>query len=165
MGKLSFIFLIFFSCQKQHTEDLKFVSNSTNNFSQQYLDSLDRAHTNQIKFADTRAFNAEISKTDSILWTGQSNNPNYVIRIFGYEQPSLKSKRVFLISCFTNDVDKNPFDLKYGAFYSTVFMDSIRLKFISKGTEFSKIQVIRPKLKPEYIFILNEWLEGEQIYE
>ena len=161
MKKLSFIFLIFISCQKHSKENIEVTSNNIAKFSSHYLDGLDEYHSNQIKVSDTFALKAKISRTDSTLWVGQSNNPNFSTRIFGYEQPDIKSKKVFLFSSFTNEVEKNPYDLKFGAFYSTVFLDSLKLKFLSKESEFSKIELIRPNVNPEYIYILNAWLEIE----
>jgi hypothetical protein len=60
---------------------------------------------------------ATISLRDSVLDVTENIRKDY--RVVGYSQPSLCAERWIIFSVFTRDVKENPYDCRYGAFYST----------------------------------------------
>ncbi|MBI1226025.1 MAG: hypothetical protein GC192_12385 [Bacteroidetes bacterium] len=57
-------------------------------------------------------------------------------RIFGYEQPDTSSRKMFLLSIFTDEVEGNPFGCPFGAYYETSKMEDMALVFDSSIGEF-----------------------------
>jgi hypothetical protein len=102
---------------------------------------------------------ALISKNDSLIWLGVNMKRDH--RIFGFEKPDLKSKRLILISIFTNDVENNPFNLPYGAFYDTNDMNGIELKFKGNFGDFAKVELVNKNTK-DTVYFEKKWLEFEQ---
>ena len=82
-------------------------------------------------------------------------------RIFGYEKPNLDSKKMLLISIFTTDVEKNPFNCEYGAYYESDEMQDIKLKFKENLGDFSKIELFKEN-DSKIIYFENKWLEFEE---
>ncbi len=58
----------------------------------------------------------DLSEGDSRLNLYANIRNDY--RIFGYAQPDTDSEKLLLFSVFTDEVDGNPFDCKYGSYYS-----------------------------------------------
>lgn len=83
---------------------------------------------------------ATISLKDSSFIV--ESNKYSVHQIFGYERPDTTSKKLLLISCFTYDVEDNPYKCKYGAFYTTYNMDSFEIKFVAKTNDFVKCKLL-----------------------
>ena len=46
-------------------------------------------------------------------------------RIYGYKKKDIYSTKMILFSIFTNDVENNPSDCKYGAYYDTNWMSDL----------------------------------------
>jgi len=63
-------------------------------------------------------------------------------RIFGFSEPNKRSKRMLLLSVFTDDVENNPFDCELGAYYDTSNMQNMKIKYISTTKDFVKAKVI-----------------------
>lgn len=85
---------------------------------------------------------AEFNASDSSMWIRGDIKRDY--RIFGYEQPSTKSKPLILFSAFTRDVDSNPYKCRYGAFYSTsdLAFEDVRIKFRGFVGKFAKAHLV-----------------------
>jgi len=62
-------------------------------------------------------------------------------RIFGYSKPNTQSKKLLLLSIFTNDVENNPFKCELGAYYDTNRMENMDLKFIQSIKDFVEVTV------------------------
>jgi len=84
-------------------------------------------------------------------------------RIFGYESNDIYSEKMILLSVFTNEVENNPFECKYGAFYDTNGMKEISLKYISNEGEFLKFEIVNEKEgKSDIVYMLKKWFEFEK---
>jgi uncharacterized protein YecT (DUF1311 family) len=84
-------------------------------------------------------------------------------RIFGYKEKDIYSEKMILLSIFTNEVENNPFECKYGAFYDTNGMKEISLKYISNEGKFLKIEIINEKEgKSDISYMLKKWFEFEE---
>ncbi len=93
------------------------------------------------KIAEVEETNkASISLKDSSFIVGADKYLNH--QIFGYERPDTTSKKLLLISCFTYDVEDNPYKCKYGAYYTTYNMDSVEIKFLTKTNYFVKCKLL-----------------------
>ncbi|WP_084274310.1 lysozyme inhibitor LprI family protein [Crocinitomix catalasitica] len=99
---------------------------------------------------------AQINKNGSI-WMNSNMNKDH--RIFGYKKANVNSTKMILISIFTNEVEFNPFNCKYGAYYDTSGMTDLQLKYISTENEFLRIQVIKNNKNVDEIFMLKECFE------
>ena len=82
-------------------------------------------------------------------------------RIFGYKKNDINSQKLILLSIFTNEVENNPFNCKYGAYYDTSGMNNINLKYISTGDDFIKVAVLKNKEKLDEVYMLKKWFEFE----
>lgn len=84
-------------------------------------------------------------------------------RIFGYEAPSIQSKKLFLLSVFTNEVKGNPFNCPYGSYYETLGMtqEGITLKYISDTLDFKRIAIIRHGSIKDYSYVQEKWLSKQ----
>jgi hypothetical protein len=80
-------------------------------------------------------------------------------RIFGYAKPDIKSERLLLLSVFTDDVEKNPFGCKLGAYYETAGMGELTLKFISTNGSFVKAVAIDKSQKLTVVYFEKKWME------
>ena len=63
-------------------------------------------------------------------------------RLYGYEAPTSESDSIFLLSIFTSDVEDNPYALKLGAYYETIEMNGLRLKYQGTEGDFIKANAI-----------------------
>lgn len=80
-------------------------------------------------------------------------------RIFGYEEKDIHSKKLLLLSIFTNEVEHNPFDCKYGAYYQTSSMEGLELRYLSSEDEFLKMALISAGRTIATLYMLAECFE------
>ena len=103
---------------------------------------------------------AYIEKNGEVWMTANMKRDH---RIFGYENKDIYSEKMILLSVFTNEVENNPFECKYGAFYDTSGMKEISLKYISNEGEFLKFEIFNEKEgKSDIIYMLKKWFEFEK---
>lgn len=101
---------------------------------------------------------AEISRSDSLLWVNGNIRKDY--RIFGYERPSTRSRPLILFSVFTRDVEKNPYQCRYGAFYSTsdFALEDTRIRFDGLRGTFVKAHLEIKGIAADTIFFERRWI-------
>lgn len=80
-------------------------------------------------------------------------------RIFGFKNKDIDSEKMILLSIFTNEVKNNPFSCKYGAFYDTVGMMDMKLKYVKTENNFLKIEIIRNGKTIDEVYMLKKWFE------
>ena len=103
---------------------------------------------------------AIVSKSDSTIWLTANIRLDH--RIFGYAKPDTNSRKMILLSVFTNDVKDNPFNCPYGSYYQTSEMDDMKMKFISKNGVYIKAAIIKNDSAAAIIYILKKWIEFEK---
>ena len=104
------------------------------------LDSIDFTN-NQTIINDEEYINkVVVSLSDSTIFLTANMKLDH--RIFGYSKPNTQSKKLLLLSIFTNDVENNPFKCELGAYYDTNRMENMDLKFIQSIKNFVKVAVI-----------------------
>jgi len=123
------------------------------------LDSLEKINTQKIERAGSHINKALIFNKDSSLWIGTSKWVEH--RIFGYDKPNSNSKRLILISCFTGDVEGNPYNLKYGAFYTTDNDSTFKFKFRKFVGKFAKVEILKDMRSLDTVYFGKKWLEFE----
>ncbi|MCF4101899.1 DUF1311 domain-containing protein [Gillisia sp. M10.2A] len=94
---------------------------------------------------------------DGLIWLNANMKRDH--RIFGYKEKDICSEKMILLSVFTNEVENNPFDCQYGAYYDTSGMKEISLKYISTEGDFLKVAVIKKDKKLDEIYMLKNWFE------
>lgn len=107
----------------------------------------------------TKAY-VDLNTSDSILTLNA--NMRFDHRIFGYEKPDTNSKRLFLLSIFTNDVKNNPFKLPLGAYYETSGLDEKGLKLKYKNITGNFVQatfIDATKIKGTTLYLEKKWVE------
>ena len=112
------------------------------------------------KLKDDYNQKATVSKDDSTIWLTANMKRDH--RIFGYIKPDTNSKKMILISIFTNDVKGNPFSCPFGSYYQTSDMKNMSLKFVSKEGSFIKAKIVKKDSTDTQIFILRKWIEFEK---
>lgn len=163
--KFAIVSLLFFGilsgCQNQSPApskkiliDTVSVKNSVKK--ENYLDSLDRANAVTVATDEEYLNKMLIQATDSTLWLNAQMRLNH--RIFGYEKADLKSKRLIFFSIFTNDVENNPFQCKYGSYYSTTLLDERKLKYVSAENDFIKTILLDQKNTIDTIYFERKWI-------
>ena len=177
MKKLTFLLIIplfFTSCKNE--KELKTIEKSKLNHTEKLeigslekpkvdvnqeskLQKVENENSQIIKQDEEYINKASISKNDSLIWLVVNMKRDH--RIFGFEKPDLNSKRMILISIFTNDIENNPFNCPYGAFYETSGMKNVRLKFKENVGDFAKIEILNENTK-EIVYFEKKWLEFEQ---
>jgi hypothetical protein len=126
---------------------------------QNKLEAIEKENAETIKNEEAYVNKAIINKSDSLIWINVDMKHDH--RIFGFEKPNVNSKKMILISIFTNDVENNPFNLPYGAFYDTHDMNGIELKFKENIGDFARIEMLNKNTK-EIVYFEKKWLEFEQ---
>jgi hypothetical protein len=101
-------------------DSLKVNENSINTT---LLDSVDKANNESVITSGDNITKAYVSASDSSISLASNMRQDH--RIFGYEKPDTKSKRLLLLSVFTNDVENNPFGCELGAYYDTSGMEGL----------------------------------------
>ena len=84
------------------------------------------------------ANHAEVRK-DGSIWLMADMKKDH--RIFGYSDKSTQSTKMILLSIFTDEVENNPFDCKYGAYYETNEMKNMSLLYLASDKKFLKVGV------------------------
>lgn len=126
------------------------------------IDSIDKANSRMIANNEDYIQKATVSKEDSTIWLVANMRLDH--RIFGYEKPDITSRRMILVSIFTNDVEGNPFKCPFGAYYQTSRMDEnmMHLKYISTGKGFAKVNVVKNDTLLGIVYIDKKWLAFEK---
>lgn len=163
----TFLILIFCSCsRKTHlipkNEDNPSTKSTLEVNTRSERSSADQTFTNELELTpiDSNYLSKGYIEKDSSVWVPQSSRRDY--RIFGYQEPSQASKKLFLISIFTSEVENNPFGCKYGSYYdSGAMIDEvgIRLKYIAKTPEFWQIALLKEGKIIDYSYVEDMWLE------
>jgi uncharacterized protein YcfL len=153
---LFFISILMFTCKKD-TAIKKQIPIEVKNL--QTKKTIQTIENDSVEVDETNIQKATISLKDSLIWIKANMRLDH--RIFGYEKPNLVSKKMLLISIFTTDVEKNPFNCEYGAYYESDEMQDIKLKFKENIGEFSKIELIKEN-ESKIIYFENKWLEFEE---
>lgn len=125
------------------------------------LDSIDQANATTILESDelTKA-QVNLSTKDSIIRLRANIRVDH--RFFGYEQPNIQSKKLLLFSIFTNDVQDNPFQLKFGAYYETSGLDDkgLKLKYLRTKDDFIEAELIDVSGYPvTTIYFEKKWVD------
>jgi hypothetical protein len=126
---------------------------------QTWLDSIDRENAERMAGSDSDFNKAYISRSDSTIWVAQNKYQDH--RIFGYQKPDTSSKRMILISVFTNDVEGNPFKCPLGSYYDTASMEDMTLKYLATEGQFIKVNVIKTDGMHTIVYIEKKWTELE----
>ena len=100
---------------------------------------------------------AIVYRSDSSLNMFENIRADY--RIFGYQKPDTNSRKLLLVSVFTNDVKDNPYRCEYGAYYSSPAMENTRLKYIRKTGDFIEANLIKDEVILTPIFFQKNWVE------
>ncbi len=146
------------SCNKSTDVNLK--SEKTNNKIESKflnLDSIENTNNKKIEIAGNQINKLIISRKDSLLWITSSKYLDH--RIFGYEKPNLNSKKMILISCFTADVENNPFELPLGAYYELDI--NHKAKFLKNEGEFIVTKFILHEKDLANVYFEKKWIEFE----
>ena len=124
------------------------------------VDSIDKANAATIAAANEDINKARVSLKDSILSITYNKFSDH--RIFGYAKPTIHSKRMLLLSIFTNDVEGNPYKLPYGAYYQSNDMDSLQLKYIADEGLFSKFILLKHNTTKDTLYLEKRWIDFEK---
>ncbi len=127
------------------------------------LDSIDQANTESILESDelTKA-QVNLSTADSTIHLRANIRVDH--RFFGYEKPNIQSKKLLLFSIFTNDVQNNPFQLKFGAYYETSGLDNkgLKLKYLRTKDDFIEAELIDSSgYSVATIYFEKKWVDIE----
>lgn len=153
------ITLLIFSCNTKRIQKNKVAKQILVEEKNVFYDSLDKLAT-VIDLKNDALNKLYISKSDSSLnLTAQMKLDH---RIFGYEKADKNSKRLFLLSIFTNDVKDNPYQCEFGSYYSTSDIKDFKLKFSTIENNFVKIKLTENASKKEKtLYFEKVWLEFE----
>lgn len=123
------------------------------------LDSIEKANNESVVASGnniTKAF-VYIKAGDSTIHLIANIRQDH--RIFGYAKPNNNSERLLLLSIFTNDVENNPFGCRLGAYYDTVGMDALTLKYNSITGNFIKATATDKANNSTTIYFEKKWIE------
>ena len=124
--------------------------------------SIDRENAGIIAADGDFIVRATISEADSNLEIQSRLGPGYQdYRIFGYEKPDSNSRRMILISIFTKDVEGNPFDCPFGAYYDTYALKTtqqMELKYLSTEGAFIKAAIVKNDQQLQEVYIARKWI-------
>ncbi|MFC4635787.1 hypothetical protein ACFO3O_17890 [Dokdonia ponticola] len=121
------------------------------------LDSIDLDHAKSIRTAGDLITKAYIQ--DSMLYLNANMRKDH--RIFGYAQPDTLSERLFLLSVFTNDIEKNPFKLPLGAYYELDSYHPIRIKYHAHDEDFIEATATDSLGKKVTLYFERKWVQLE----
>jgi hypothetical protein len=150
-----FVLIAIFSCKKTppvETVNTVVGSRFVN------LDSIQKTNTDKIEATGTVVNKLLVSTSDSLVWIPEDNHLEH--RIFGYEKPSTASRKLILISCFTSDVENNPFALPLGAYYT--LDERHKLKYQKSELGFSKAKFIINGKEIADVYFEKKWIEFEE---
>lgn len=100
---------------------------------------------------------AIIYRRDSALSIFGNIRADY--KIFGYQAPDTNSRKLLLISVFTNDVEGNPYRCDYGAYYSSAAIENTRIKYVRSTGNFVEANLIKDHVILTPIFFQKSWVE------
>ncbi|WP_417873768.1 hypothetical protein [Xanthomarina gelatinilytica] len=147
--------------------------------SEQIITILDTTKTNQATERLTKLDSIEKKNNESVVASGDNITKAFVSikdgdstinltanirrdhRIFGYAKSNIKSERLLLLSVFTNNVENNPFGCKLGAYYDTMGMDELILKYISTTGNFVKATANDKTNNSTTIYFEKKWIDLE----
>ncbi|CAM4350798.1 lysozyme inhibitor LprI family protein [Gillisia hiemivivida] len=110
-----------------------------------------------IEEIESKSMGKATIQKDSSVWITANMKRNH--RIFGYEKKNIHSSKMILLSIFTNEVENNPFECKYGAYYDTSGMTDLDLKYQNTQDEFIKIALLKKGKIIDEVFMLKKWFE------
>ncbi len=102
---------------------------------------------------------AYIKNDGSILMTTNMKKDH---RIFGYKKKDVYSTKMILLSTFTSEVENNPFNCTYGAFYDTNGMADLKLKYLATEDNFLRIEINIESKTIDEVYMLKKWFEFEK---
>lgn len=123
------------------------------------VDSIDKANNESIIASKDDITKAYVSSSDSLIYLTANMRRDH--RMFGYAEPNTTSKRLLLLSVFTNDVENNPFKCELGAYYDTSGMENLTLKYQGKEGNFIKSVAVDKENKMKTIYFEKKWIEFE----
>lgn len=123
---------------------------------QSYLDSIEQVNNQSIIDAGAKVTKAYVDLEDNnfMLWADMKMDH----RLYGYEKPDVNSKKLILLSIFTNDVDGNPFGLPLGAHYSTADIEDASLTFKGEKDGFVEVLFKDGNNKKETLYFERKWV-------
>lgn len=124
-----------------------------------FTDSIDKANNESIIASKDDITKAYVSSSDSLIYLTANIRKDH--RIFGYAEPNTNSKRLLLLSVFTNDVENNPFKCELGAYYDTSGMENLTLKYQGKEGNFIKALATDKTDKVQTVYFEKKWMEFE----
>ena len=124
------------------------------------LDNIDKENPNNLTVDEDYIQKATVSKSDSSIWLTANMKLDH--RIFGYDKPDTTSRKMILISIFTNDVEGNPFKCPFGSYYQTSDMTDMEIKYVCKDGKFIKANVFKNSVLQGTVYIDKKWIEFEE---
>jgi len=102
---------------------------------------------------------ALISRKDSLISLNAFIRMDH--KIFGFEKPDANSKKMFVLSVFTDDVEGNPHQCPFGAYYDTsgIGMD---IKYLSHEGNFVKAVLVKDTKVIGTVYFDKYWVEWEE---
>ncbi len=125
------------------------------------LDSIEKENNESVVASGDNITKAFVSIKDGDSTINLISNIRQDHRIFGYAEPDIKSERLLLLSVFTNDVKDNPFGCKLGAYYDTVGLNELTLKYISTTGNFVKATATDQTNNSTTIYFEKKWIDFE----
>lgn len=120
-------------------------------------DSIDKDNAATIASEEPEVQKAMLTMEDSAINIVVNKYRDH--RIFGYKKPDTGSQRMILFSIFTNDVETNPFQCPYGAYYENSGPDSYNLKFVSEEGGYMKVLLMKEEQPVDTVYVQKKWVE------
>ena len=171
-----FTFLLFVSCRNSngdktnantHTDSFNLLKADTIPAGKKVTenatrpDSVNKTNSNTVATEDESYIQkATVSKSDSSIWLAANMKLDH--RIFGYAKPDTTSRKMILISIFTNDVKGNPFKCLFGSYYETNGMADMELKYVSTEGHFVKANILKNNVIEGLVYFGKEWIKFEE---
>lgn len=146
------LLLAFASCKKDSS-----VTDEKESRQSAALDSMDLDHAKSIRTTGDLITKAYIQ--DSMLYLDANMRKDH--RIFGYAQPDTLSERLFLLSVFTNDIEKNPFELPLGAYYELDSYHPLRIQYHDHDADFIEATATDSLGKKVKLYFERKWVQLE----
>ena len=122
------------------------------------LDSIEKANNKSVIASGSNVTKAYIFLKNGDSTISLTANIRQDHRIFGYSRPDIKSKRLLLLSVFTDDVENNPFGCKLGSYYDTSRMDDLTLKYLETLENFVKAVAIDKTNHKTILYFEKKWI-------
>ncbi len=124
-------------------------------------DSIDKENNESVVASGDNITKAVVRLTDGDSTISLTAYIRKDHRIFGYAGPDTNSERLLLLSIFTNDVQNNPFGCTLGAYYDTIGMGALTLKYSSTNGTFVKAHAIDKAGRSTPIYFERKWIVFE----